>query len=53
MKAEELLAKFAAGQRQFAKADLREADMNGANLRGAYLNGADLRGTLSTGIYGL
>ena len=35
MTAEELLAKFAAGEREFAKADLREAELRGANLEDA------------------
>lgn len=43
MNREELLEKYAAGERNFAGAILR-----GANLRGAILTGADLRGAILT-----
>jgi uncharacterized protein YjbI with pentapeptide repeats len=46
--AQELLAKYQAGERNFAKAylrfaDLRDAILQDANLQGANLEGADLR----------
>ena len=43
MKAEELLERHAAGERDFREADLSEADLSEADLRGANLRGADLR----------
>jgi len=49
MTAQELLAKYAAGERNFVEADLSEADLSGAKLSkailsGAYLSGANLSG---------
>jgi uncharacterized protein YjbI with pentapeptide repeats len=43
MRAEELLKRYAKGERDFFKANLREANLGGANLSGANLSGADLR----------
>ena len=40
--ASDLLARYAAGGRDFHGADLRDADLRGANLRGATLSGATL-----------
>jgi uncharacterized protein YjbI with pentapeptide repeats len=40
MTAEELLAAYAAGERNFSGADLREEDLREANLSGANLRGA-------------
>ena len=40
--AENILALYAAGRRDFQNADLRGADLRGANLRGADLREADL-----------
>ena len=44
MTAEELLAKYQAGERDFRGANLHGADLSGANLHGADLRKADLRG---------
>ena len=44
MKAEELLAHYAAGKRSFAWAILRGANLRGADLCRANLRGANLRG---------
>jgi hypothetical protein len=48
--AEELLARYAAGERVFGGATLFKADLRGADLRGARLSGADLRGANLTGV---
>ncbi|WP_216670633.1 pentapeptide repeat-containing protein [Microcoleus asticus] len=42
MKAEELLEKYAAGQRNFQKADLREENLKGADLSGIDLSHSNL-----------
>lgn len=42
MKSEELLSKYAAGDRTFLGANLAEANLSGANLSGANLTGANL-----------
>ena len=42
MTVQELLARYAAGERNFSNADLRNADLGDAYLRGANLDGADL-----------
>jgi uncharacterized protein YjbI with pentapeptide repeats len=47
--AEELLKRYAAGERDFSgiklgNADFREINLSGAYLRGINLSGADLRG---------
>ena len=49
MTRDDLLARYAAGERDFSRAhlpcaDLRDADLAGASFRGAYLPCADLRG---------
>jgi len=44
MTSEELLKRYANGERDFACADLSGADLYGADLNGANLNGADLNG---------
>ncbi len=42
MTAEELLRRYAAGERNFAGADLRNCDLRGADLRNCDLRGANL-----------
>jgi uncharacterized protein YjbI with pentapeptide repeats len=42
MTAQELLAAYAAGERNFSGANLRGADLRGADLNGANLSEADL-----------
>jgi 2-iminobutanoate/2-iminopropanoate deaminase len=44
MKAEELLKRYAVGERNFHEADLCWAILSGANLSGANLSGANLSG---------
>ena len=44
MTAEELLAAYAAGERDFSGANLQGADLSGADLYKANLSGANLRG---------
>ncbi|WP_299415577.1 pentapeptide repeat-containing protein [Acaryochloris sp. IP29b_bin.148] len=44
MTAEELLERYAAGERDFSGIDLRGADLRGVDLHGADLSGADLSG---------
>ena len=44
MTAEELLAKYAAGEREFPKAELSGADLSGVDLRETDLSGANLDG---------
>ena len=44
MTAEELLERYAAGERDFSGANLYDANLNGADLNGANLNGANLNG---------
>jgi len=41
--AKELMQRYSAGERDFAGADLRGADLQGVTLRGADFSGADLR----------
>ena len=43
---EELLAAYAAGERNFSGADLSGADLSGANLSGAKLSGANQDGVI-------
>jgi hypothetical protein len=43
--AEELLRRYAAGERDFLRASLPGANLDGTNLRGANLSGANLYGT--------
>jgi uncharacterized protein YjbI with pentapeptide repeats len=47
MTAQELLAAYAAGERNFGGADLRFAVLKGANLKGANLHEADRMGSAS------
>jgi uncharacterized protein YjbI with pentapeptide repeats len=42
MKAEDVLSKYAAGERNFPNTNLTEANLSGANLSGANLSGANL-----------
>ena len=42
---QELMERYAKGERNFRRADLSEADLSGANLTGANLSWADLTGT--------
>ncbi len=49
MTREELLAAYAAGQRDFTKVNLSEANLTGVNLTEADLTGADLYGVNLTG----
>ncbi|HLO47999.1 MAG TPA: pentapeptide repeat-containing protein [Kamptonema sp.] len=42
MRVEELLKRYAAGQRDFAEVNLNEANLSGANLSGINLSGANL-----------
>ena len=42
VEAKELLERYAAGERDFARADLHRADLSEANVGGACLFGADL-----------
>ena len=44
MTVQELLARYAAGERNFSFANLSNADLGGADLGGAYLRGAYLGG---------
>ena len=46
---ENILKKYAAGERMFCKANLRWANLSGANLSGADLNGAYLSGANLSG----
>lgn len=45
MSTEELLKRYAAGEREFTGIDLSEVDLSGVNLAGADLSGANLLGT--------
>jgi len=45
MEADELLKRYAAGERDFRKVDLRSANLTRANLSGINLSGANLSGT--------
>lgn len=45
MKADELLAAYARGERDFYKVNLDSAELNGVDLQGASFYGASLRGT--------
>ncbi|MBP0014032.1 MAG: pentapeptide repeat-containing protein [Roseofilum sp. SBFL] len=49
MNAREVLAKYAAGERNFQGENLRGQSFKGKNLTGADLSGADIRGTDFTG----
>jgi len=49
MTRQELLQRYAAGERDFHGADLSGADLSGANLTGANLSGANLSGANLTG----
>jgi len=44
MEADELLKRYAAGERDFCRLDLSEADFSGADLSGINLSGANLSG---------
>ncbi len=44
LSAEELLKRYAAGERQFPDVILREGNLTGASLRSIVLSGSDLRG---------
>jgi hypothetical protein len=44
MKVSKLLESYAAGERDFSRADLTNVDLRGVDLRGADLRGADLSG---------
>jgi 2-iminobutanoate/2-iminopropanoate deaminase len=46
MTAPELLAAYAAGERNFVGADLSGADLSGSDLRGSDLRGSDLEGVI-------
>lgn len=46
MTAEELLAAYAAGERNFEKVDLSGANLSSAKLSGAKLDGAKLDGAI-------
>ena len=48
MTSEELLQRYAAGERDFRGADLSRANLTGADLTGANLTGADLAGAYLT-----
>jgi len=45
MEADELLRRYAAGERDFRKVDLSSANLTKANLSGINLSGANLSGT--------
>ncbi|MGC1244742.1 MAG: pentapeptide repeat-containing protein, partial [Spirulinaceae cyanobacterium] len=49
MKAKEVVAKYAEGERDFRRVDLRGQSFKGENLAGADFRGADVRGTNFTG----
>ncbi len=49
MKAKEVVAKYAEGERDFRRVDLRGQSFKGENLAGADFRGADIRGTNFTG----
>ena len=49
MKAKEVLAQYAQGERDFHRVDLRGQSFKGQNLSGADFRGADIRGTNFTG----
>jgi uncharacterized protein YjbI with pentapeptide repeats len=48
--AEELLRRYAAGEREFARADLRNMHLSGVDLSNALLRGADLSGAHLDGV---
>ena len=50
MTAADLLARYAAGERDFRNANLPETDLAGATLSGANLSGADLFGATLSGV---
>jgi uncharacterized protein YjbI with pentapeptide repeats len=51
MTAQELLAAYAAGERNFSGADLNNADLSGADLREADIRGANLDGATGNYLY--
>ena len=57
MEAKELIRRYKAGKRDFARANLSAANLSGANLeganlRGAKLEGANLQGANLSGLFG-